>query len=403
MKFFKSILTLAAGVALAAASFVSCQEKETETLKLQVKQAESSADPGSQFISVSASGDWTLSLVGEDGAAPQWAWLCTYGGEEQEAGVSGTGDNNSYVLRWLTNPSTDSRTLTVILRGKTLQESAPFVQKGTITPVVDPVTITEDEIQPWMELPETKEDDGLYYINHDVEISGKKVRNYSFYWDPDNLVARWVAYPLNSWYMGSGSRSDEWGLDPKVPRKAQPVLYRAFQQFGARGHQLPSADRLSKDANIQTFYGTNMTPQDYNFNSNIWAALEGAVRNWSKMFDTLYVVTGCTVEGSTKKAYDNDGKAVTVPSGYYKALLGYAGATSTGKTKFSKFKDTGYYTGIAFYFANEDYPSKNYMGEQMTIDELEAKTGFNFFVNLPADIEKKVESAVDSGWANNFN
>ena len=112
--------------------------------------------------------------------------------------------------------------------------------------------------------------------------------------------------------------------------------------------------------------------------------------------DTLYVVTGCSVEGSTAYALDNEGKKVTVPTGYYKALLGYKKAGTIGITS-----QTGGYTGCAFWFDHKAY-SGNVMNQSMTIAELEEKTGVDFFVNLPSVIDqelaRKVETTKDSWW-----
>ena len=49
------------------------------------------------------------------------------------------------------------------------------------------------------------------------------------------------------------------------------------------------------------------------------------------------------------------------------------------------------------------YPSQ-YMDSAMTLDELEEKTGFDFFVNLPEQISEKlaeyVEETKDNFWYN---
>ena len=59
---------------------------------------------------------------------------------------------------------------------------------------------------------------------------------------------------------------------------------------------MPSADRLSRVANIETFYYTNMTPQKAALNQGMWENLEEKVRVWARSMDTLYVVTGCQVD-----------------------------------------------------------------------------------------------------------
>ena len=269
-----------------------------------------------------------------------------------------------------------------------------------ISETAGPGSITLNGIPKWMELPETKDGDGLDFYFHDQILGGKAIRSWSFDYDSKALLAHWVAYPLNKTLRGSGARTDQWGLDPKVPASQQPVLYNAYKADNGkkydRGHQLPSADRLDRDANVKTFYFTNMTPQLSGLNSASWADLENRVRTWSESFDTLYVVTGCSVKGSTEVAYDNDRKAVTVPTGYYKALLGYKKTGSVGNSS-----QNGGYIGCAFWFDHVAY-SGDFMSKAITISELEQKTGVNFFVNLPeaagAENAKVVEGTKDSWW-----
>ena len=240
-----------------------------------------------------------------------------------------------------------------------------------------------------MELPETLEDDGLNFFWHNMNITGYSGRNYSFYWDYSNLVSHWVAYPLNTTLRGSGSRSEAWGYDPLVPASKQPNITSAYRGGWARGHQLPSADRLTYAANVMTFYGTNMTPQEYNFNGGIWARLEESVRNWSFKSDTLYVVTGCVVNDKSSKTRDIDGKSVTVPVAYYKAVLSYS----------KSLDSNGGYRGCAVYLDhNHPYGEtvKRNHSSVMSIRDLENKLGINFFVNLPAAIGESAAAAVET-------
>lgn len=382
--FLCRLLPLAAFLAVSGAVF-SCEEpaveeeKPVEELTLTIKTPTTSQRKGSGWIAVTSSSEWTLSI-----AEPYVDWA--------ELSVSsGSGNKSNIVLSWNENKEGESRSCTVVLSDGTKTVTAVFTQHaGTLA-----YDLVSDNLTQWMELPAMSE--GLFFFTHPMSIDGKNLRNYSFGWSVDNLVARWVAYPLNSRLKsGSSGRSDAWGLDPKLPRDCQPVIYSAFKSFGARGHQIPSADRQIYQYNVETFYGTNMTPQDYDFNSGTWAALENYVRDRSSSFDTLYVVTGCTVAGSTRKAYDNDGKAVTVPTGYFKALLGYKKSGTVGKTGAQ-----GGYTARGFYFLNQN-TYNSYQSQSMTVSELEEKVGLDFFVNLPAaigsELARKVESTADSWW-----
>lgn len=360
--------------------FSSCNvEKTPELLTLATRSQHGVAKGGYTFVEIGAAGDWTLSIdfMGE----PEWATLTQ---------TSGKGEHNGIIMTYDKNEGKGQRTLTLVLSGSESKVTCPFVQMSSVVNV----EVVSDPVKQWLELPKMENPQHLFFTHYFTHKSSK-TRNYSYYWDVENLVAHWVAYPLNDGLAGSGSRTDDWGLDPKLPRNMQPVLFKGFRGGYDRGHQLPSADRLTREANVQTFYGTNMTPQLGSLNQQGWASFEGDVRDWSRQFDTLYVVTGCMVEGSTKVAYDNDNKAVAVPTAYFKALLGY-------KKDLSIAAATAGYLAIGFYYPHEAY-SGGHMEKSMTIDELEKKTGMDFFVNLPAkagqSLADKIESVKDPWWS----
>ena len=361
----------------------SCTQVINE-LKLEVPNSRLGKDAGRQFVYVSASADWELSVVYE-GEAKGWISLSPSSGTSCE--------NLGIVFEWEANNAQELRTAQLVLICDDATEAVIVNQAGT------------GPVPGWLELPAI-DDENLYFITHDMKVGTYSGRSYSIYYDADNLVSRWVAYPLNKGLISSGSRTDAWGLDPKIPADMQPALFSGFRNASDgrrydRGHQLPSADRLQKEANEATFYGTNMTPQLSELNQRCWASLESAVRSWSYSFDTLYVVTGADVRGARDYCTDNYGKKVTIPTGYYKVLLGYKKGG-----QFAGMASTGGYTGIAFYFDHKSYTDsrETIMGQAMSIDELEDDLEIDFFVNLPDKIgavfAAKVESTVDSWWYN---
>lgn len=383
--FFKNIYVF---LLLFSVLTVSCREEDvpdTSVFTVSTRSQSGLAKGGYTFVEVKASGNWTLAIDFK-GAEEEWAALTV---------TSGEGENNGIILNYEKNDEEKSRTLDIILTGDSGVTYCRFVQSAASSTGGE---IVPDPVAGWMELPATDNSD-LLFFSHFQTIRSSKMRSYSYYWDVENLVAHWVAYPLNSELIGSGSRTDDWGLDPKLPRDKQPVLYKGFRGYDDewndgydRGHQLPSADRLNRAANVQTFYGTNMTPQIGRLNQDGWVSLENSVRSWSRQYDTLYVVTGCTVDGSTKVAYDNDNKAVTVPTAYFKALLGYKKDMSLAGT-------TAGYSSIGFYYPHEPYAG-SYQEKSMTIAELEDRVGINFFVNLPSKVgaamAEKIESTKDT-------
>ena len=340
------------------------------SVSVTLKNATGDCDKGSVFVVANCISQWELEL--DFGENDPWASL---------SHTSGQGYKSNILLSYDANTTGESRSLSIILTSGNKKSETVFTQNSTQQEKHDYGADVTD--CGWLELPETKADDGLEWFCHYFNHNGKTKRNYSFYYSYDDYVSLWVAYPLNSDLIGSGGRTNAWAYDPLIPNNLQiNVLYPGISGY-QRGHQLPSADRLSINANRQTFYSTNMTPQRGQFNENIWAGVEGKVRNWAKdgKADTLYVVTGCTVKGSTKKATDRSGHSVTVPTSYWKACLK---RTSSGWTACGIWLD--HYTSASFITREDLY----------SIDELENKIGIDLFVNLPTEIGAEKAAEVES-------
>lgn len=344
---------------------------------------------GSQFIIVQAPGAWILSVECADGG--KWATLSQ---------TSGEGSKNNIILSYEENKSEDARVVTVTLRYRSDEAVCSLTQAGVNQSGNKNNGVSSTQ-KGWMELPATSENDGLDFFTHIMKVGSSDFRNFSYYWDYTNFVSHWVAYPLNKTLRGSGGRSDAWALDPNLPEAEQSnITMRGFRPYGYdRGHQCPSADRLTNvAANMQTFYGTNMTPQLSDFNQNLWASLEGRVRSWGDACDTLYVVTGCVVAPNSTSgaegaiggyAWDNVQNKVAIPKAYYKAVLRYSKTSNVG---------WGGYAACAIYLEHKNYGSSAFINKSMSmsIDELEKLTGVDFFVNLPAAIGKEDADKVEA-------
>ena len=247
-------------------------------------------------------------------------------------------------------------------------------------PTVDPKKVG------WMELP-AMDNTAYGYYSHSFTMSSKAYRNYTFAWSQKDHAATWVAYPLCKTYTNKAvQRTDAWAYDPLLGSELSAAPFSGYAGDYARGHQLPSADRLCcREANEQTFYGTNIVPQLNEHNEGIWAGLEDHVRWVANDSDTTYVVTGCILNGATEFSTDSDGKKVTIPTAFFKALLRYE-ANASGNV----------WTGAAFYTDHKQYSNHDFKAISMSIDELEQKTGFDFFVNLTNKIGADAAAAVEA-------
>lgn len=383
---------ICAGVVMLALS--SCGSGGKEDVlppTVEVKTAVVEAGGYSQFIYVKASSSWRITITSVDGGEPV-DWIIA-------DPSSGSGDMD-VTLKVEENKSEKERSAVITVENSAGKASKTISQKAKGSEVKPDPTPSGGNLSPktgWMELPAIPK--GMDAFTHSMTVGSVSTRNYSFLWDYDNLVAPWVAYPLCKWNIGNNiKRTNAWGLDPLLPEGKQPVLYRGFSKgnngWYARGHQIPSADRLtSYESNSMTFYGTNMTPQIQDgFNGDIWATLEGKVRSWANSSDTLYVVTGCVIdypEGQTVKyALDNYGKKVTVPTAYYKVVLRYMKNSTVGYSG---------YSACAVWLDHKVYSSSSISSSySMSVDDLEKKTGIDFFVNLPAVVGEEMAAKIES-------
>lgn len=368
----------------------ACQQQD-DVVQLSPRSNLLESGAGSMFVSVTATGAWTLRVEYPAGADKDWASVTP---------ASGTGSAADVRLKYDANPSEDPRSVSLVLSpGKGASVTVSLTQGGKAGAAVAGNYGYDVAPMDWLELPAMVEKDGLELLVHDMNggkykgqtLSG--VRNWSCYWDYDAHLSLWVAYPLNNSLKGSGSRSNQWGWDALLPHNLQPDLTSGSYGGGwTRGHQIPSADRLATNAaNVSTFVPTNMTPQQYDFNGGIWATLEGKVRSYAALSDTLYVVTGCLYKNSTKYTGGNSGFVVNVPTHYFKALL-YRGS--------SKYATDGFMMA-GFYLPHDaSIANGNCMDYLCSIDELETKTGIDFFPNLKKRLGAEKADALEAAAPN---
>lgn len=230
------------------------------------------------------------------------------------------------------------------------------------------------------------------YITH-YTSDGKL--NYAMEYAPKQYHSHWVAYRYDSQLKAQAtSRTDEWGGEPFYNNNKEYQLATGSFSGYNRGHLVGSAERLySREANVQTFYMSNMSPMLSAFNTIYWGAVEDLVREWGRNCeagDTLYVVKGGTIDDrvlSSVNVQNTLGKTVkmAVPKYYFIAVLNLS---ASGNAR-----------AVGFWMEHKDYRNSTAAflkdlrrGSACSIDELEELTGLDFFCNLPDWIEDVVEA-----------
>lgn len=355
-----------------ALGFAGCESDNDEdwnVVGITLTKSTVEATDVAQFVDITCNGSWNITVEYPDSTA---AWCSV-------PNKSGEGDSR-VALQYTQNTAEEARKAVIRVTSGTARASATLTQLGTsgVDPNPDP------GLAHWLELPAAVEQPDCRYVTHYVTVNSKHVRNYTLFFDTSERIAYWVAYPHCWMYLGSVGRTNDFQPDPSFPVSDQ--MTSTIKGYD-RGHQIPSGDRTAtEEMNIQTFYYTNMTPQLGSFNQKIWVDLENKVRTWVYSCDTLYVVTGAvlkTVGGNETVKYvaDKRGNQIAVPNYYFKVLLQLN--LNGGNRR---------YKAIAFWFKHQANSGPVTAADASSVDDVERKTGIDFFVNLPEDIQAQVEA-----------
>ncbi|MDB9720362.1 DNA/RNA non-specific endonuclease [Winogradskyella sp.] len=222
---------------------------------------------------------------------------------------------------------------------------------------------------------EVKSDTNLYFLPTSTTSQIVHHNNYSLSYSEPHEQAEWVAYELKAAHLSATNHKRPYfEIDKAV--KSGAAHWRNYKKSGYdRGHLCPAGDRrFTKEAHDETFLTSNISPQEHQFNAGIWNRLEQKVRYWAKKNDGVFVVTGGVLKNGLKTIGD---ESVSVPDQFYKVILD----NNNGKIKVLAF---------LMNHKDSDLPLYKFV---VSIDEVEALTGIDFFPELDDTIENKLEAS----------
>lgn len=218
---------------------------------------------------------------------------------------------------------------------------------------------------PHLEIPKTYGKDKI--ITH---------TGYSLLYNENHEQASWVAYELTKKETTKRfKRSNKFITDPLVTTgSANNADYEGSGYD--RGHMAPAADMgWSSTALAESFYYSNMSPQNASFNRGIWKSLEELVRAWAIEDGAVSVITGPVLTNGLA-TIGND--KVSVPKYYYKVILDYTEPVIKG-------------IGFLLPNAGTKQPLQSFA---VSIDSVESVTGIDFFPLLPDKQEIFIEKTL---------
>ena len=359
---------------------ISCIEQDSPELPdnsgntnqgiASIDQTQINANGGGFIIRVKADGTWQAS------SSETWCTLSRTSG-------NGNGSISGYMKA---NTGAERSVIITITAGK---EEAKFTLKQLAGNGSNPVPDPEKPsgYASMLEIPALKGGSMNQFITHTTKRNGKDYPTYSLEYSYKYKHSYWIAYRFDNTTGGNVGRNEAYKPDPELPSQ-YAAKHNDYTNSGyTRGHLCASSDRqYSKEANQQTFYMSNISPQSgngFNQSGSAWNTGEDKVQAWgyniSRSTDTLYVVKGGTIgEGMIKGYIKNE---IAIPKYFFMAVL---------------FRSGDNYKAIGFYMPHEnlkdDPDKKDPKKYLMSIDALEQETGIDFFHNLPDNIENTVEA-----------
>lgn len=359
---------------------ISCSEQDSPELPdnsgntnqgiASIDQTQINANGGGFIIRVKADGTWQAS------SSETWCTLSRTSG-------NGNGSISGYMKA---NTGAERSVIITITAGK---EEAKFTLKQLAGNGSNPVPDPEKPsgYASMLEIPTLKGGSMNQFITHTTKRNGKDYPTYSLEYSYKYKHSYWIAYRFDNTTGGNVGRNEAYKPDPELPSQ-YAAKHNDYTNSGyTRGHLCASSDRqYSKEANQQTFYMSNISPQSgngFNQSGSAWNTGEDKVQAWgyniSRSTDTLYVVKGGTIgEGMIKGYIKNE---IAIPKYFFMAVL---------------FRSGDNYKAIGFYMPHEnlkdDPDKKDPKKYLMSIDALEQETGIDFFHNLPDNIENTVEA-----------
>ena len=218
-------------------------------------------------------------------------------------------------------------------------------------------------------------DGGLEYVEVPADVPQQIVRypGFTVCFNREMHVPNYVVWELTAQETsGDVERVKNFFQDTDVDGCPTPNDYR--KSGYTRGHMAPAADmKWSAEAMRASNNLTNICPQTAAMNSGAWSKLEENCRTWARRDSAIVIVCGPVL---TDRMPLHIGKTrVAVPERFFKVVL-------------APYADPP--RGIGFVMPNGKVAG-GVQSQAMSIDEVEAITGLDFFSALPDDIENEVE------------
>jgi DNA/RNA endonuclease G (NUC1) len=203
----------------------------------------------------------------------------------------------------------------------------------------------------------------------------------------------WVSWNINATQFGSAPRCDCFTADQTLPSGVYRVVDFNYRNSGYdRGHMVQSESRTATfQENAATFLMTNIVPQAGENNQGPWVQFENHLNDLARQQGKeIYVVAGgeYTASPATLKG---EGR-VQIPAWTWKVAV-----VVDGGEGLDDVHGTGDLQVLAIRMPNDTATARGIRNNpwtmyETTVDDIEARTGYDLLDALPNGIERIVES-----------
>lgn len=212
-------------------------------------------------------------------------------------------------------------------------------------------------------------------------------KQYVVSFNPNKHIANWISWNLNSDWYGNIERYNKFLQDPDLPDSIFQANDTDYKNSGYdRGHIVRSEERTKTiEDNISTFYYTNIFPQIPSLNRTIWFDLERYCENLTKgNKNELFIIAGPIFGDNYSILNDN----IAIPDSCFKIIL-LLNNNDLNENIFEKIEV------IAVIMPNNNSVRKNkWYNYTTSVRNIENSTGYNFFNNIPKEIQDIFENRI---------
>ena len=210
--------------------------------------------------------------------------------------------------------------------------------------------------------------------------------SFALSYNKDKGTPNWVSWHLEDTWTGNLPRTDTFRADPAVSPDWYRVQATDYAASGFdRGQMTPNDDRnnpASMPLNQETFLMSNIVPVTADSQGS-WAGFENYLRTLLPA-NEIYIVAGPAGVANTIA----DGH-ITVPTHTWKVVL----VLPKGENDLSRVSAAT--RTIAVIIPNQNGADPDWHSYLTTVNAVEALTGYDFFANVPDNIENVIEAGID--------